>query len=541
MTSKSKQNRYKIYLPFLFALVLALGLQLGFKLYESLKGKPSISSAGGTIPELSEVFGYIDRKYVADVDKAELVENAIQETLQELDPHSYYISPEDLVAVTEDLQGNFEGIGVEFNIINDTITVITPIAGGPSEKLGIAAGDKIISVEDSLIAGVGITNEGVKEMLRGQKGSKVNVSIYRKGIAELLNFTITRDKIPMLSVDADFMMDKNTGYIKINRFSSTTFNEFMESTDRLRQQGMNQLVIDLRQNPGGYLTSAVNIADEIIDGKKLIVYTEGQNYKRVNHTARRSGFLENNKICILIDEGSASASEILAGAIQDWDRGTVVGRRSFGKGLVQEQFSLSNGGAFRLTIARYYTPSGRCIQKPYDLENEAEYNAEIAQRISNGELENEDSLNNVYQNDSLVYTTMIKGREVYGGGGIAPDIFVPIDTTGNEAFTIKVRSLIPQFCYDYFSNHKEDIITYQELSDFKQLFTVNNDVVAAFKAHVNQEIGFIDEQLFTQYLPRFKTYIKAYFAKQQWSYNGMYFILQDIDKPLQEAYKVLSE
>jgi carboxyl-terminal processing protease len=535
MSQPSNKQPFNIYTPLLYAFVLAIGMQLGYKLYESTKGKPNPMKAiiGGS-SAMDEVLNYIEAQYVDTVNEAHLEDQAIMEMLNGLDPHSSYIPLEELKEVEENLQGNFDGIGVEFNILNDTITVITPINGGPSEALGIRAGDKIIEISDTVVAGVKITNEQVVGKLRGLKGTKVKVDIMRRGVKELIAYEIVRDKIPIISVDAGYMIDKETGYIKINRFSATTSDEFMQKLFALREQGMNKLILDLRQNPGGYLNAAVNIADEFIGNKDLIVYTEGRNYKRKEYNARRTGMFENEKLVVMIDEGSASASEILAGAVQDWDRGTIVGRRSFGKGLVQEQFDLSNGSALRLTIARYYTPSGRCIQKPYEEGDEEAYSEEIENRYKHGELQNADSIK-LNQADTTTYRTLVKGREVFGGGGIMPDIFVPLDTTRFETFVIRARSVIPQFAYDYYGNHADDFKQYADITAFKNSYTINDLVFTQFKNTVKKELGFVDEKLMSRERAYLSNLIRAYIARQRFGSEGFYPIIQDTDDMLQRA------
>ncbi|OWY23698.1 S41 family peptidase [Sphingobacteriales bacterium UPWRP_1] len=535
--------RWNVYMPLLFAVVMIIGMQLGFKLYENLKGKPTMSAfKGGNLSELQEILSLVDNRYVDTINNNQLLEHVIEQTLQDLDPHSAYITPDELQEVNESLEGNFVGIGIEFALVNDTVVVVTPISGGPSEKLGIMAGDKIIEINDSLVAGVGITNKTVMNSLRGERGTEVAVSILRPGVKELIDYTIVRDDIPIVSVDAAFMMDNQVGYIKINRFSANTYNEFMDNLLKLKEQGMTKLMIDLRQNPGGYLNAAVSIADELIDGSKLLVYTQGRTYERKDYTAtgRRIGNFEIGDLVLLIDEGSASASEILAGAIQDWDRGTLIGRRTFGKGLVQEQYNLSNGGALRLTVARYYTPTGRSIQKPYNDGYDA-YEEELNQRLEDGELLGNDSIHGKKQRtDTIAFKTLVKGRTVYGGGGISPDVFVPLDTTGLENFTIKVRSLLPEFVYNYYSNNKQEFANIIALKTFKQNYTISNAMYAQFNALVKKKIGFVDEKLMKQNEQELKSYMKAYIAKQIWNYEGFYTVTQEVDKTLQEAYKQIT-
>ncbi|MEZ4884486.1 MAG: S41 family peptidase [Chitinophagales bacterium] len=523
-------------MPLIFAVVLILGMQLGFKMYEKLHGQaPKMTNMSG-ISELQEVFNYIDAKYVDGVNDGKLAESAIEAALKELDPHSNYISPEDLQAVNEDLQGNFEGIGVEFSIVNDTIMVVTAIAGGPSDKLGIQSGDQIVAIEDSTIAGIGMTNDRVVKKLRGNKGTSVNVSIKRKGVNDLLKFDIERDDIPLYSVDVSYMMDNETGYVKINRFSRDTYNEFMDALSVLKEKGMGKLILDLRQNPGGYLTAAVDIADEFIDGQKLLVYMQGQHYKRKEYRAKRAGLFESGDLVVLVDEGSASASEIVSGAVQDWDRGMILGRRSFGKGLVQEQYDLSNGGALRLTVARYYTPTGRSIQKSYEGGVDA-YRNEIVERYEHGELQSADSVK--VQNDSLVFKTLIDKRTVYGGGGIMPDTFVPLDTAQNEVFVIEVRSKIPEFAYEHFSNNQSYYRAFKSVSEYRSNYSVDEALYATFKRYIKESKleSDYDELAMNRDKEMFKTYIKAYIARQLWHNDGFYPIVHELDETLKEAYQ----
>lgn len=533
------EKQYRIFLPLAFAAVMVLGMQLGFKMNDSVSGKRSNQLL--QMSSMDEVINYIDARYVDTVNGGELEDQAIIEMLRGLDPHSSYIPAAELKEVEENLQGNFEGIGVEFSLVKDTITVVTPIAGGPSEALGIRAGDKIIKIEDTLVAGVNITSEQVMAKLRGPKDTKVNVSIYRKGVRELLDYEIVRNKIPIVSLDAAYMLDKNIGYIKLNRFSQTTFDEFYEALQRLKQEGMAKLILDLRQNPGGFLTAAVNIADEFIDSKKRIVYTEGRSYKRKDYDARRPGMFESGDLVVLVDEGSASASEIVAGAIQDWDRGTIIGRRSFGKGLVQDQFELSNGAALRLTIARYYTPAGRCIQKPYEEGELEDYNEDLDKRFKHGELQNADSLAKLQQQDTSTYYTLVKKRKLFGGGGIMPDVFVPLDTTHSDPFTIKARSAIPQFAYDYYGNHTNELKAYPTIDEFKKQYRVNEAMFADFKQYLKREVGFIDNVLLQRDRKEFEIYIMAYLARQLYGNTGFYPIVQENDKTLQKAIVALQQ
>ncbi|UCH15205.1 MAG: S41 family peptidase, partial [Bacteroidales bacterium] len=402
--------------------------------------------------KFGRILEWIDRYYVDSVDQKELVEDAIIEMLKELDPHSSYLTKKEARETNEPLQGNFEGIGISFSILYDTIFVISPISGGPSEKVGIQAGDRIVKVEGKNVAGIGITNEDVFRLLRGEKNTKVTISILRRNVDELLDFTIIRDKIPIYSIDASYKVKDNIGYIKINRFSLTTITEFREAVEKLKTQNVNDLILDLSGNGGGYLDVAIKLADQFLDDEKLIVYTEGMNNPRREYLSTSKGVFETGNILIIIDEGSASASEIVSGAVQDWDRGIIIGRRSFGKGLVQRPLPLPDSSMVRLTVARYYTPTGRLIQKPYDM-SKSEYDNDIINRYNNGELSHADS---IHFPDSLKYNTLENSRIVYGGGGIMPDFFVPIDTSFYSDYyrDLMRRGILNRFTLKYIDNNR---------------------------------------------------------------------------------------
>ena len=376
----------------------------------------------------------ISNLYVDQVDENKLVESAIVKMLEQLDPHSTYSDPEEVKALNEPLQGNFDGIGIQFNMATDTLFVIQPVSGGPSEKVGILAGDRIIEVNDTVIAGVKMSTEDVMRRLRGKRGTEVTVKVMRRGVKELLPFTIKRDKIPVYSLDASYMVDKKIGYIRVNRFAATTGKEFADALHRLQKEGMRDLILDLQGNGGGYLNAAIELANQFLGKKELIVYTEGRRNPRAEFDAEGNGDFLNGRLVVLVDEFSASASEIVTGALQDWDRAIVVGRRTFGKGLVQRPIDLPDGSMIRLTVARYYTPSGRCIQKPY--ESIEQYNKDLIDRYNRGEMLSADS---IHFPDSLKYKTLKLGRTVYGGGGIMPDYFVPVDTTMYTDYYLALR------------------------------------------------------------------------------------------------------
>lgn len=472
----------------------------------------------------------IKQAYVDTVNFDSLEEETLNALLNKLDPHSVYIPAKDLQMANEQLEGNFEGIGVEFSILNDTIMVVSPIEGGPSKELGIQAGDRIVKVDTIPVAGVDITNEQVFKLLRGPKGTKVKVEILRSANNRCLTYEITRNTIPIYSVDVSMMIDNKTGYIKISRFAADTHKEFTAALDKLKKQNMRQLVIDLRGNPGGYLSAATAIADELLDDDKLIVYTKGRTQPRSDYTAERTGLYENGKLAVLIDEGSASASEILSGALQDWDRGVLVGRRSFGKGLVQEPFELKDGSVVRLTVSRYYTPSGRCIQKPYHDGYEA-YEHELIDRMDNGELKNQAQ---VKITDTTTYFTS-GGRKVYSKGGIMPDYFVPLDTTYVSTYLLEAMSLslLNRFAANYLDLHRSELMKYESAKSFNEGFQKNllNEFVL-FASQNNLERREDDIQRSGKYLTQT---IKALIARGLWRDNGYFTVMNTSDRVLQKA------
>ena len=422
--------------------------------------------------------------YVDSVNSDKLAEEAIIAMLKSLDPHSSYISRDDLKAANEGLEGSFEGIGIQFQIFQDTILVISPIAGGPSEKLGIQAGDRIITIDGKNVANIKIKNEDVMKQLRGPKGTKVNVAILKVGSSKVVNYTINRDKIPLYSVDASYMINPTTGYIKVNRFSQTTTDEFNKALAKLRDAGMQSMILDLSGNGGGIMQAAIEMADNFLSESKLIVYSEGLSAPKQVFNATTRGMYESGKLVVMIDEGSASASEIVTGALQDWDRALVVGRRSFGKGLVQKPFRLSDGSEIRLTIQRYYTPVGRCIQKSYAAGTE-DYYKDFENRYNHGEFMNADS---IHFADSLKYFTPNK-RVVYGGGGIMPDLFVPIDTTYKSEYLTNIyrSGALNQFTTNYVDKNRSKLkVAYLTVDDFVQTFSVNNAIMDEFRAFADK-------------------------------------------------------
>ena len=461
----------------------------------------------------------------------------ISRTLESLDPHSSYIPISELQEVTESMQGNFEGIGVEFQIIKDTILVVSPISGGPSERQGILAGDKIVRVDTLNVAGVGFTNKDVLKTLKGKKGTEVLLFIKRKNIDRLLEFNIVRDRIPITSVDVSYMVSSEVGYIKVNRFSGTTDQEFISALSQLKKSGMKKLILDLRSNPGGYLSAAINMADEFLPSGRLIVYTEGNARSKRVYESTYQGQFQKESLVVLIDEGSASASEIVAGAIQDHDRGFIVGRRSFGKGLVQEQNQMSDGSAFRLTTARYFTPSGRSIQKPYSDDAE-EYNQEASERYDRGELYYEDS---VKVSDSLKYFTE-KGRVVYGGGGIYPDYFIPMDSTGRSdwLFDLLAENIINTYAFDYVESQTSKLDMYKTPYAFQNDFLIEESQFLDFVKAAKEKGVEGSKSDIESSRAWVKLRIKALIARQLWSDEGFYRAINADDVMMNKALELLS-
>ena len=504
----------------------------------------ALSQDDMTPQEAAQKFGtlmrYIGQLYVDSVSVEDLTERAMVKMLEDLDPHSVYFSAEELKEADEPLNGNFDGIGVQFNIFKDTIMVVSPISGGPSERLGIRAGDRIVEVDGENTAGIGITNRDVMKLLKGPKGTVVQVGIKREGEPELLTFDITRDKIPIYSIDAAHMVDKKIGYIKVSRFAKTTMDEFRDAILSLQGQGMKDLILDLQGNGGGMLRTAIAMSDEFLSDDKLIVYTEGRAFEREDTFAQYKGLFEKGRLVVLIDEASASASEIVSGAVQDWDRGLVVGRRSFGKGLVQRPMRLPDGSAVRLTVQKYYTPAGRCIQKPYDEGVEA-YRKEKFERYEKGEFMTLDSLD---LPDSLMHKTRILEREVYGGGGILPDLFVPLDTTLNSPTFSRI--LRKGLCSKYALAEVDAQRTAWETrhaseDDFVRNMSFSEEEIAAFKAYVVDEDVEIDEEDWARSLPAIELRLKAFFGRNTYESKTFYRVIGGLNEALLEAIRVLND
>lgn len=494
----------------------------------------------------------ISNLYVDPVDEDKLVEEAIIKMLAQLDPHSTYNNAEEVKKMNEPLQGNFEGIGVQFQMIEDTLLVIQPVSNGPSEKVGILAGDRIVAVNDTAIAGVKMSTEDIMGRLRGPKGSEVKLTIVRRGVDDSLYFTVKRDKIPILSLDAAYMIQPKTGYIRINRFGATTAEEFISSLKELQKKGMKDLILDLQGNGGGYLNAAIDLANEFLQQKELIVYTEGRAARRSDFFAKGTGNFKSGRLIVLVDEYSASASEILTGAIQDWDRGVVVGRRSFGKGLVQRPIDLPDGSMIRLTIARYYTPSGRCIQKPYDNTasldgrikgdgSQERYNQELIDRFNHGEMIHADS---IHFADSLKVQTKRLARTVYGGGGIMPDYFVPIDTTQYTDYhrNLVAKGVVIKATTGYIEKHRKELNDkYKKFETFNDKFEIDDNFLADIRALADKEKIEFDEKQYNQSLPLIKTQLKALIARDLWDMNEYFQVMNSTNNSVQQALKILQD
>jgi carboxyl-terminal processing protease len=523
--------------PVLKPIKLIASLVLLFSV--TFSGHAQLFDTRNTTQKFNSAFQLISMAYVDSVDHEYLTEVAIREMLKELDPHSVYMDKEEIRRANEPLMGRFEGIGVQFQIFRDTIMIISPVPGGPSDKLGILAGDKIVKINGEEATGSKINNNYVMERLRGTRGTEVTVSIYRHGLKDLLDFTIVRDRIPVYSIDATYMVSPETGYIRLNRFSRTTMREFRESLENLSLHGMQHLILDLRNNSGGYLDVAVDLADEFLDRDKMIVYTEGLRSPRQEFKATSHGNLHKGKLIVLINEGSASASEIVAGAIQDWDRGLVMGRRSFGKGLVQRPFNLPDSSVIRLTTARYFTPSGRSIQKPYD-EGVAEYRKDLQKRLEHGELIYADS---IHFPDSLRYLTNNK-RLVYGGGGIMPDIFLPIDTLGTSDYYSRLsrRGAINSFTLDYMNNNRRQLeAKYTTEDSFINEFVVDDVFMESFIEYAEKEGVERDEEGLEASGDHIRVMLKAFIGRNLFDLNIYYRIVSNVDRELQQAIQTMSD
>lgn len=525
-------KRNPVFYPLILAVTLALGVLIGSSFHRRPLSPVSRDSAPGN--KLNHIIELIESAYVDTINTAEIVENSIPALLENLDPHTTYIPAREMQGVEEEMQGNFSGIGVQFSIQEDTIMIVDVISGGPSSKLGILAGDRIVEVNDTLVAGTGIKNEEVLKLLRGKKGTHVKVTIQRKGFRNNLEFDITRGEIPIYSVDVSYMIDDHTGFIKISRFAEQTYQEFTRAMEKLDKAGASRIIVDLRGNPGGYLTAVIRIVNDFLEKGETILYTQGKSQPKKVYTANARNAWADKSLFLLIDEFSASASEIFAGAIQDNDRGIVIGRRSFGKGLVQEQIPFADGSAIRLTVARYYTPSGRSIQKSYEEGNER-YFEDLFARMEHGEFSSADSIQFA---DSLRYQTK-KGRTVYGGGGIMPDFFVPADTSGNSDYFERLyqKQLVYQYAFQYSDQHRETLTKLGGAMD-----------IAAYLDKVgilNSFVGFAasrgvpaDQEGLRLSGVVIATQLKAYIARNILGEEGFYPIIRDIDKTLLKAIEI---
>ncbi|HKC66941.1 MAG TPA: S41 family peptidase [Bacteroidia bacterium] len=524
--------------PLIYACLLIAGVILGSLLGFQRQSTANIVSPHKQGGKIDNVLDFIQENYVDTINRKKLEENTLIAMLKQLDPHSDYIPATELEQVNEPLQGNFHGIGIEFNIVNDTICVVHPIEGGPSERLGIKAGDRIVKVNNKPVAGIKITNKKVFELLRGEKDTKVNLSIKREGQKPLIDFTVTRGEIPIYSVDVSFMAEPGVGYIKVSRFAASTYDEFRKGFNKLAKQGMKKLIVDLRGNGGGYLNAAVDIADEFLSKGMLIVYTKGKNSPEKKYFATEKGSFENGSLVILIDEGSASASEIVSGAMQDNDRATIIGRRSFGKGLVQEQIEIPDGSAIRLTVARYYTPSGRCIQKPYNKGLDAYYSEEY-DRYENGEMMHKDS---IHFADSLKYKT-VSGRIVYGGGGIMPDVFIPVDTSYRSSYLNKVfyKGLVNDFAFSYADKHRADFASYKTNADYVKNYTPPQSLLNGFVEFAAKNGIPKNEAQLKKSGNYLLSEIKALMGRNLYDNEAYYPVLLKQDKVFEEALKTLAK
>lgn len=521
------------YIPLLLAVMLAAGILLG-----NFMARNHVSTVRGfrigTANKISNILELVQYAYVDSIDTRAIIEKTIPELLKNLDPHSTYIPARQMQEVEEEMQGNFSGIGVQFSIQEDTVVVIDVISGGPSQKLGLQAGDRIVKVNDSLIAGVGIRNEDVLKLLRGQKGTRVKVSNLRKGFKELFDFDITRGDIPIYSVDVSYMIDEETGFIKVGRFAEQTYFEFMEGMQKLDRAGASKVIVDLRGNPGGYLTAVIRMVDEFLVKDEPILITRGKSQPEKIYNATGRSSYKDKKVFVLIDEFSASASEIFAGALQDNDRAIVIGRRSFGKGLVQEQIPFSDGSAMRLTVARYYTPSGRSIQKPY-VAGSDDYFGDIYERMVHGEFMDADSIQFA---DSLVYYTK-KGRKVYGGGGIMPDFFVPADTSGRSQYFNQIyqQGLIYAFAFQYSDLHRNRLNRMESAAEIEKWLD-QQSVLESFISFAASKGIARDNAGLKQSGFIIDTQIKAYIARNILGEEGFYPIIRQVDKTLLRAIEI---
>lgn len=526
-----QNKKLQVWLPLLFSIVMIAGMFIGYRIKENMPGKGFFYVERRK--PVDEVINLIETKYVDKVPADSLTNKAIESMLNQLDPHSIYLPATELQEIKEDLAGEFYGIGVEYKVLNDTINVLNVVKEGPSEKAGVQVGDKILQVGDSVVAGVHISAEKIKRFLRGNGGTRVKVHLLRNNQAK--SATIIRGMIPLYSLDAAYMITRQTGYIRLNKFSETTYVEFMKATEGLKKEGMQSMILDLRDNGGGILTEATDIADEFLSGDKLITYTEGQHSQKREYRCKREGVFETGKLVVLANDGTASASEVLIGALQDWDRATIIGRRTFGKGLVQEQYELSDGSGVRLTVARYYTPLGRSIQKSYAAGTQA-YKEELIRRYHDGE---ELYMDSIKHTDGKAYKTK-SGKTVYSGGGITPDIFVAIDTTdyNSEISKALFRGTINDFVYKNYLANKNQFSVYKSPTDFQKNYVVdsntwNNLNSYAVKDSVNLKLLGPKEKT------NLTKQIKILTARQIWRNEGLFEVSNADDALVKKALEVV--
>jgi carboxyl-terminal processing protease len=532
MSEQKQTSGFQIRLPLILAATLAIGMLIGQQLPHYDRNFSLRSQNGATDGPLDEILRYVESKYVDSVDVDPLRKRAIEHMLKGLDPHSVYISKEELKAVEDDMNGSFEGVGIEFIILEDTLQVVAPLPGGPAETAGILAGDKIVTINDSTVAGINIETGKIYNKLRGPQGSKVKIGIKRGREASLRQFTVARDVIPVKSVDAAYMLDDQTGYIRVAQFNGNTYQEFMQSlTPMVEEKGMKNLMLDLRGNPGGYLEEATDMLSQLFPEGKLLVYTQGRAGERKDYKSNGRARFDIQNIAVLIDEGSASASEIVAGAIQDWDRGWVLGRRSFGKGLVQEQYPLSNGGAIRLTVSRYYTPSGRCIQKDY--KSDKDYDHEADRRLKNGELNHADK---VKQADSTQFYTG-QGRVVFGGGGITPDVFIPLDTSFITPYFSAVRALIPPFVSRWGEQNDRSKLP-ANVQEFLS-FQISDAMLTELLAYAEKEGTTTKSPIQNNVRIELKHQLKARLGKILFGDEAFFRIVNDDDPAIEKGLQIL--
>lgn len=526
-----RNKKLQVWLPLLLSLCIVAGMFIGYR----IKGNMPDNGIFFVEKEkpVTQVLDLIKRKYVDKENVDSLGNLAIETILSKLDPHSVYLPAQELKTVNEDLEGQFFGIGIEFNIINDTVNVVNILPKGPSEKSGLLIGDQLIKVGDSVVAGRNITSQRLRKLIEGDAGQPVTISVFRNGIEKPI--TIIRGPVPLYSLDAAYMIADSVGYIRLNKFSETTYHEFMNSLQALQKQGMKNLILDLRDNGGGILTEATNIADEFLDGNKLITYTEGAHLPKKEYHCQKEGAFEKGKLIVLVNEGTASASEILSGALQDWERATIVGRRTFGKGLVQEQYQLSDGSGLRLTVARYYTPLGRSIQKSYENGNEA-YDLDLVNRFKEGEMTSADSIKHI--NEKKYFTA--SGKTLYGGGGITPDVFVPYDTTlfTKDVMHAMIRGTLTQFVYKNFLSKEKEFTQYSSPKKFDENYSVDDQTLKNLKTYAEKDSVNLNLNN-QQERSILKREIKVLTAREIWRSEGYYEVNNQFDSTVKKALELM--